>query len=337
MAFHLSWVCVILCCVFASLAGVSNVSNDYPPLWSKTPSQFSDYSVENGKYIINPWNYLERMGMYKILLHQTAKYFEKFAPGNGQNILWGLPLQHGWQYQTGRLADPTQKTDCGLDSGDHLCISVDSWWADFNYYLSAIPFLAAVDSGIMGILSDNVLLLPPPKDQMNFCYNVSSCHSSFPEVMRMWNEFYQHVKSPSANLDELLKHLWDAHVSSIEAAHRNFHCRLKYYSTQEADFQRSWALFVNYLAQSLFPATYIRICEFQKGLPPRILITGDRAPFISDFTDFQNIVLLALKFFHKMHKYTGTLSLAAWKILMKFKVARKLFLEILEISIHLFN
>lgn len=30
---------------------------------------------------------------------------------------------------SGRLADPTGKTDCGHKSGDHLCISVDSWWA----------------------------------------------------------------------------------------------------------------------------------------------------------------------------------------------------------------
>lgn len=29
----------------------------------------------------------------------------------------------------GRLADPSQRTDCGYESGDHMCISVDSWWA----------------------------------------------------------------------------------------------------------------------------------------------------------------------------------------------------------------
>ena len=64
-------------------------------------------------------------------------------------------------------------------------------YTDLNYYLSAMPFLAAVDSGIMGIPSDKVIFLPPPKDQMNFCYSVSSCHSSFPEAMKKWNEFYQ--------------------------------------------------------------------------------------------------------------------------------------------------
>ncbi|XP_069345193.1 protein LEG1 homolog [Eulemur rufifrons] len=305
MTFNPSWACVIVGCVFPFLGGASNISDEYPPLWRESPAQFSDYRVENGKYIINPWNYIERMGMYKILLNQTARYFEKFAPENEQNILWGLPVHHGWQYHTGRLADPTQRTDCGHDSGDHLCISVDSWWADLNYYLSAMPFLAAIDSGIMGILSDNVVLLPPSKDQMNFCYNVSSCHSSFPEAMKMWNEFYQHVKSPSSSFDDLLKYLWAAHVSSLKAVPKKFHSRLKYYSKHEADFQRSWALFVDYLAPPLFPTTLIRVYEFQKGMPPRILVNGDRAHFISDFTNFQNIVLLALNVLHKVHKYTG--------------------------------
>ncbi|XP_012591996.1 protein LEG1 homolog [Microcebus murinus] len=305
MAFNPSWACVIVGCVSASLGGASDISDKYPPLWKESPGQFSDYSVENGKYIINPWNYIERMGMYKILLNQTARYFEKFAPENEQNILWGLPMHHGWQYHTGRLADPTQRTECGHDSGDHLCISVDSLWGDLNYYLSAMPFLAAIDSGIMGILSDNVVLLPPSKDQMKFCYNVSSCHSSFPEAMKMWNEFYQHIKSPSSSFDDLLKYLWAAHVSSQKVALKIFHNRLKYYSKHEADFQRSWDLFADYLAPTLFPTTLIRVYEFQKGMPPRILVNGDRPHFISDFTNFQNIVLLALNVLHKVHKYTG--------------------------------
>ncbi|XP_014636695.1 PREDICTED: protein LEG1 homolog [Ceratotherium simum simum] len=337
MAFSLSWACVIFGCIFASLAGTSSISEAYPPLWKESPGQFSDYNVENGKYIINVWHYPERLGTYKILLNKTAKYFEKYAPENEQNILWGLAVQHGWQYHTGRLADPTQMTDCGHESGDHLCISVDSWSADINYYLSAMPFFAAVDSGIMGISSDNVTVLPPSKDQMSFCYNVSSCHSSFPEVMKKWNEFYQHVKSNSSNCDDLLKYLWAAHVSSLEVARKNFHNRLKYYSKQEADFERNWALFVDYLAPSLFPTTLIRTHEFQKGLPTRVLVSGDRAPFIKDFTGFQNTILLALNFIQKMHEYTGTLSFAVWKTLMKLKIARKLFVEILEFILHFFN
>nr|XP_025716719.1 protein LEG1 homolog [Callorhinus ursinus] len=337
MTFHLSWACVIICCIFASLAKTFNISDMYPPLWKESPGQFSDYKIENGKYIINFWHYPERLGMYKILLNKTAKYFAKFSPENEQNILWGLPIHHGWQYHTGRLADPTQSTDCGLKSGDHLCISVDSWWADLNYYLSAMPFLAAIDSGIMGISSDNVTFLPPSKDQMNFCYSVSNCQSSFPEAMKKWNEFYQHIKSHSSSFDDLLEYLWAAHVSSLEVAHKNFQNRLKYYSKQEADFARSWALFVDYLAPPCFPTTLIRTYEFQKELPRRMLVSGDKVPFISDFSGFQNIMLFALNLLHKVHTYTGTLSLILWKALMKSTVARKLFLEILEFILHSFN
>ncbi|XP_045428775.1 protein LEG1 homolog isoform X2 [Pipistrellus kuhlii] len=340
MTFHLSWVSVIVGCISAPLVGttsnsdlhlplwkeipvVSNLSDAYPPLWKDCPDQLSDYKKENGKYIINSWHYLERQGTYKVLLNATAKYFEKFAPENEQNILWGLPIFHGWQYHTGRLADPTRKTDCGHKAGDSLCISVDSWWA--------------VDSGIMGIPSDKITLLPPYKDQMSFCFNVSSCRSSFPEAMKKWNEFYQHLKSDSSSFDDLLKSLWAAHVSSLEVVHKNFQNRLRYYSKQEADFGRNWALFADYLAPLLFPTTLVRTNEFQKGLPTRILLSSDPAPFISDFTVFQNSVLIAVNLLHIVHKYTGTLSFIVWKTLMMSKIARELFLEILEIVLHYFN
>ncbi|XP_029079369.1 protein LEG1 homolog [Monodon monoceros] len=204
-----------------------------------------------------------------------------------------------------QTADPTQRADCGHESGDHLCISVDSWWADLNYYPSAIPFLAMVDSGIMGISSDNVTFLSPSKDQMNFCYNVSSCYSSFPDTMKKWNKFYQQVKSYSRNFDDLLKYLWVAHVSSLKVARKKFHNRLQHYSKQEAEFKSSRALFVDYLAPPLFPSALIRTYGLQKGLPTQMLVSGNKAPFISDFTGFQNTVLLGVNFLHKVYKYTG--------------------------------
>ena len=102
MAFLPPWACALVGCISVSLAGAFSLSDLYPPLWSESPGQFSDYRVENGKYVIDPWVYSKRMGMYKILMNKTASYFEKFAPDNEQNFLWGLPLQHGWQYTTGK-------------------------------------------------------------------------------------------------------------------------------------------------------------------------------------------------------------------------------------------
>ncbi|XP_008061174.1 protein LEG1 homolog [Carlito syrichta] len=294
MAFLPSWVCVLVGCFSASLAGASSLSDMEPPLWKESPGQFSDYKKENEMYVINPWVYTERLGMYKILLNETARYFAKFAPENEQNILWGLPLQHGWQYKTGRLADPTGRTNCGYESGDELCISVDSWWADLNYFLSSLPFLAAVDSGITEISADQVVLLPPLKDQTKFCYSVSSCGSSFRETMNKWNAFYQLLQSPLSNFDDLLKSLWVAHTSTLKDTIKSFEDRYDYYSKTEASFERNWVLAVRHLAAVLFPTTLITSYKFQKGLPPRMLASNDTAPFINDFTTFQNVVLLIL-------------------------------------------
>nr|XP_031535940.1 protein LEG1 homolog isoform X1 [Vicugna pacos] len=337
MAFLHPWACVLVSCISVSLVGAFNLSDLYPPLWNESPGQFSDYRVENGKHIIDPWVYPERMGMYKILMNKTASYFEKFAPDNEQNILWGLPLQHGWQYTTGRLVDPRGRTECGYETGDHLCISAYSWWADMNYFLSALPFLGAVDSGIMGISSDQVTLSPPPTDQTKFCLDVSSCQSSFPQTMSKWNTFYKHLQLTSSSFDDLLKYLWDAHTSSLKDVYKVFEDRLEYYSEPEADFGRDWCVAVDYLATSLFPTTFIRVSEFQKALPPRVLVSGDKAPFISNFTALQNTVLLGLNLLHKVDNATDSLSLTVWKILMKTHVARMLVLELFETILAIFN
>ncbi|PKU32619.1 hypothetical protein llap_17077 [Limosa lapponica baueri] len=101
----------------------------YPPLWDLAPENLLDFPVKDNKIVINAWNYRERLGVYKNLLSSSAKYFTAFGSQNFGNILWGLPLQHGWQFRTGRLADPSRVTSCGYEDGDLLCISVRSWWS----------------------------------------------------------------------------------------------------------------------------------------------------------------------------------------------------------------
>ncbi|XP_037374675.1 protein LEG1 homolog [Talpa occidentalis] len=336
MAFLHPWVCVFVGCFSVSLAGTDNLTTLYPPLWEESPGQFSDYKVENGKYIIDPWIYLERIGAYKILTNKTSMFFERFEGGSEENILWGLALQHGWQYSSGRLVDPTQKSNCGYES-NHLCISVDSWWADLNYFLCALPFFAAVDSGIMGISSDQVLFLPPPVEQTKFCFSVSSCKSSYPELMRKWNLFYQYMKSPFSSFDDLLKYYWEAHTSTLDATYRTFEDRIEYYSKPEGDFERNWLLLVKYLTEMRFPTTLNRTHEFQEGLPPRMLVSGDQPPFISNFTNLQNTVLFALDVLYKVDSATGSFSLTLWKIFMEIPGARVLALEIFEEVFKIFN
>ncbi|KAJ8797407.1 hypothetical protein J1605_017635 [Eschrichtius robustus] len=123
--------------------------------------------------------------------------------------------------------------------------------------------------------------------------------------MNKWNALYKRLQSPSSSFDDLLKYLWDAHLSALKDAYKIFEDRLEYYSKPEADFGRDWCVALDYLAAACFPTTFIRISEFQKGLPPRVLVDGDKAPFISDFTDFQNTVLLGLNLLHEVDNATG--------------------------------
>lgn len=64
-------------------------------------------------------------------------------------------------------------------------------FTDVNYFLSVLPFLAAVDSGILGISSDEFTILPPPLDESRFCYNVSDCKKLVGEIMDSWTTFFQ--------------------------------------------------------------------------------------------------------------------------------------------------
>lgn len=79
----------------------ANGGDIYPPLWGFAPENLLDFPVKDNKIVINPWNYQERLGVYKSLLKASAKYFMDFGSQNSGNILWGLPLQHGWQFRTG--------------------------------------------------------------------------------------------------------------------------------------------------------------------------------------------------------------------------------------------
>lgn len=96
-------VAVILSPVTAAAWSENDVTGEdvYPPLWDLAPENLLDFPVKDNKIVINAWNYPDRLGVYKSLLNASAKYFGAFGPQNSGNILWGLPLQHGWQYHTG--------------------------------------------------------------------------------------------------------------------------------------------------------------------------------------------------------------------------------------------
>ena len=98
---------------------------------------------------------------------------------------------------------------------------------------------------------------------------------------------------------------WNSEWTNYNCTCFHLFFRLEYYSKPEAEFGRSWVVAVDYIAASRFPTTLTKVYQFQEGLPPRLLVSGDKAPFIRDFTDLQNIVLFGMNLLYKINESTG--------------------------------
>ncbi|KAM7062282.1 protein LEG1 homolog [Acridotheres tristis] len=313
----------------------------YPPLWDLAPENLMDFPVKDSKIVINAWNYQDRLGVYKSLLNASAKYFSAFGSQNSGNILWGLPLQHGWQFRTGRLADHSGATSCGYENGELLCLSVRSWWSCMNYYLAIIPFLGAVEAGLFGELPYEIEILSPEEQKDDFCYSVKDCWSRMPKLMDDWKAFFEYLLSTehkalssasfsSFKLDDALGLMWKAHTTSIAYALPKFQDNLKYLSGPEANFGEDWASAVDFIAATHFSTDFPTTNNFQAFLPQRMLVEGDVIPFISDFSPEQNKVLVAMRALHRANKLTGGLLLKLWQKAMSTEEGRKKGRELIE-------
>nr|XP_056712201.1 protein LEG1 homolog [Euleptes europaea] len=309
----------------------------FPPLWQIAPGNLEEYPVQGNKVVIAAWNYKERMGMYKIMLNRSAKYFAALGLRNEGNILWGLPLQHGWQFQTGRLAHPFNSTSCGHRDGENLCISEHSWWACANYALAIIPFLGALESGLFGYLPYEVEMLPPDERKDDFCHNIVECNNQAPKAMAGWRDYFKYLsyteRNPEAfhfSKDEALKYMWKAHVLSLSYALPRCQDRLKFLSGPESAFGEDWGNAVDFIAATRFSTDLITINHFQTGLPPRKLLEGDRAPLIKDFTPAQNKVLFMLSSLRKTNEKMGGTLLVLWKMAMSTEAGRKAGRDLIE-------
>ncbi|NXR19202.1 LEG1H protein, partial [Cinclus mexicanus] len=338
---------VVTVITLSPVTAVAQSGNDvtgedvYPPLWDLAPENLLDFPVKDNKIVISAWNYQDRLGVYKSLLNASAKYFVAFGPQNSGNILWGLPLQHGWQFRTGRLADPSGVTSCGYENGELLCLSARSWWSCMNYYLAIIPFLGAVEAGLFGQLPYEIEILPPEEQKYDFCYSIKDCWTRMPKLMDDWKAFFEYLLSTehkavssasfsSFKLDDALGLMWKAHTTSIAYALPKFQESLKYLSDPEANFGEDWANAVDFIAATHFTTDLPTTNNFQAFLPPRMLIKGDVIPFISDFSPEQNKVLVTLGTLHKANKLTGGLLLKLWQKYMSTEAGRKIGRKLIE-------
>lgn len=213
---------ILALCMFDEIKPASlKVDSPYPPQWHSAPSSIDAYPLKktNGTdtHVIDPWNYKQRLGVLKIMIIATESYFRPWGFNNTGNLLWGLPLQFGWQMTSQRL-----QVDAHSDNS--LYFTPSRWWADMNYYLSIIPFLGAVKAGVIPKSKYPFYILYPQnvtsEVRDKFCTSVTQCQSRYPSLMEKWSTFFDHLRTREydnfgQDMDTTVGLLWDAHITSI--------------------------------------------------------------------------------------------------------------------------
>lgn len=107
--------------------------DSYPPFWDQINGDITEFPVQNNKTIIDPWKYIGRLRMYKILIKNSNRYFAGFGKNKTDNVLWALTLYYGKLYETGTYILILSKKCCFFPSSllrvslELICLNVIIW------------------------------------------------------------------------------------------------------------------------------------------------------------------------------------------------------------------
>ncbi|KAM9703915.1 protein LEG1 homolog [Menidia menidia] len=325
---------LILACAVALSSAAVILENGMPVLWAQTAGQVSELPISNGILTPDPWHFLNRMSLYRLMIAATDPLMGSMGMGSTLSPLWGLPLQLGWMLTSGRLADPTGATTCGLQTGDTMCISTQSWWGCVNYFTSALPFLSAAQQGFFG--PDVQVQMQVPAGVEDYCTTYADCSTRYPDAMSKWDAFFQALKASTESVlpenekkDSVLGVYWAAQMASTYAS-AACNARQSHYSSEELAFVNSWLNSAEYVAAAHFQANLEKSTLFLTPLPSRILRAGDVAPSIADLSQEENHSLSIFSWMNNINNLLGGSLVRMWKSAMCSVATREKGRDLLE-------
>ncbi|XP_051265528.1 protein LEG1 homolog [Dicentrarchus labrax] len=296
------------------------LENGMPVLWVHTTGLVTDLPIQNGVLTPDPWHFLHRMSLYRLMIAATDPFMGSMGTNATDSPLWGLPLQLGWMLTSGRLADPTGATTCGLESGDTMCISTQSWWGCVNYYASALPFLSAAQQGFLG--AGVQVQMQVPEGVTDYCTTYADCAAQYPDAMSTWDAFFQGLKSAAESelpenekKDALLGLYWAAQMASTQAS-ATCNAKQGHYSSAEVSFANSWQNSAEYVSAAHFHSNLENSAMFITPLPSRVLQATDSAPNIADLSQEENHTLSIFSWMSSVNSLLGGTLVRLWKSAM---------------------
>ena len=92
----------------------TNADNNYLPFWDQINGDIAEFPVQNNKIIIEPWKYMDRLRICKILITESDKYFASFGKNSTGNVHWAVTLMYGELFKTGMYILIKGKENCFL-------------------------------------------------------------------------------------------------------------------------------------------------------------------------------------------------------------------------------
>ncbi|KAJ8008980.1 hypothetical protein DPEC_G00084060 [Dallia pectoralis] len=310
--------------------------NGLPILWDQASSQLSDLPQADNVVTVNPWNYLHRMSLYRIMLSSTNRYMGSIGSTEADSPLWGLPLQLGWKLRSGRLVDPTGATTCGQEV-DPMCISAKSWWSCVNHHLLVVPFLAGVRKGVIGDGFLQVQMQAPAESAEVYCISFADCSATHPDLMTKWENFFDTLKNMSESeisdfekRDQILGAYWAGQQQSLKTASSSCKEKMSAYSSPEVLFANNWMNSADYVAATYFLSNINNSVLFMSPLPSRVLKEGDSPPNIADLSSEENHTLYMFDWMNRMNRYLFGSLVKMWRSAMCSDKAREKGRELLQ-------
>ncbi|XP_030578286.1 liver-enriched gene 1, tandem duplicate 1 [Archocentrus centrarchus] len=325
---------LVLACAVSLSSSAVILENGMPIHWAQTASQVTELPMQDGILYPDPWNYLHRMSLHRLMIAATDPFMGSMGTNATDSPLWGLTLQLGWILTSGRVADPTSATTCGLQTGEPLCISTQSWWGCVDYFTSALRFLSAAQQGFMG--PGVQVQMQVPAGVQDYCTTYASCKDSYPDAMSAWDAFFQGLKTMSeasvsddVKRDSILGLYWAGQMASTYAS-AACNARQSHYSSVEVSFANSWLNSAEFVSAARFQSNLAKSVLFLSPLPSRILLDGDSAPNIADLSQEENHTLYVFNWIKNINSLLGGSLVNLWKRAMCSVNTRQKGAELLE-------
>ncbi|XP_072499391.1 protein LEG1 homolog isoform X2 [Notamacropus eugenii] len=281
-----------------------------------------------------PWDYRDRLSMYKLILNYSAKYFTQFGINNTGNEFWALTIFYGILYQTRRYNDPSNYLVNGRPQKESF-ISVKSGWSGINYYVIVPFFLAALKSNFFGPLSYPMELLQQEELRSDFCYSFEECNASYPQVMAGTLKIFEYLQArektsnnsenPTYNTDmeKITHYIWSRHQNGIDAGKPLFYDNSQFYSTDEKHFAEGFLTTVEFLEAANYPSDMKNSTIVLSTFPHRKLTIGDWFILGWNFNISEKVLLIITKIISGINNISGGAFFNIWKKIMMSESARK--------------